>query len=173
MQLEQSTEWVIEPLSKAHNQKQFDCGEQSLNEYLAQHARQNHDSGMARTFVSVNTDKPNRILGYYSLAVGSIDRANLPTEIMRRLPNFPIPVARLARLAVSKHIQRQGLGEDLLLNALHRCLRVSDEIGLIAIVIDAKHDQAKKFYNRYEFEALPDQPLILWLPMAAVKKMFA
>jgi len=89
-----------------------------------------------------------------------------------RLPNFPLPVARLARLAVDARYQRLGLGELLLMDALHRCLLLSEEIGMIGVVLDAKHKQAKAYYQRFEFEEFPDAPLTLWLPVGAIQKLF-
>lgn len=69
------------------------------------------------------------------------------------------------------HRQRQGLGEDLLIDALHRCLRVGEQVGILAVLVDAKHERAKAFYDRCEFESLPDQPLKLWLPISAVRRL--
>jgi GNAT superfamily N-acetyltransferase len=166
------SDWRIAALEREHDRASFDCGEPALDEYLARYARQNQEAGVARTFVAVSDAEPSRVLGYYSLAVGALDRANLPPVAARRLPNFPLPVARLARLAVARRAQGKGLGEDLLLDALARCLRVADEVGIAAVLIDAKHDRARAFYARYEFESLPDRPLTLWLPLAAVRKLF-
>jgi len=132
--------WCIEPLSHKHDRRRFDCGEPALNAYLAHYARQNQSSGIARTFVAIGDEEPQRILGYYSLSVAGIDKANLPVRTAKRFPNYPIPVARLARLVVDRGAQGQGLGEDLLVDALHRCLRASHEVGIAAVVIDAKHD---------------------------------
>jgi GNAT superfamily N-acetyltransferase len=162
----------IEPLRRDHDRAQFDCGEPALDEYLARFARQNQESGVARTFVAVTEAEPALILGYYSLAVGAIDKANLPSAAARRFPNFPLPIARLARLAVDRRQQGRGLGEDLLLDALARCLRVAEDVGIAAVVIDAKHERAKAFYARYEFDTLPDHPLTLWLPLPALRKLF-
>jgi GNAT superfamily N-acetyltransferase len=165
-------EWRVEPLQRDHDRTRFSCGEPALDEYLARFARQNQESGVARTFVAVRDDEPARILGYYSLAVGAIDKANLPSSSSRRFPNFPVPIARLARLAVDRSQQGKGLGEDLLFDALSRCLRVAEDVGIAAVLIDAKHERAKAFYARYEFDALPDHPLTLWLPLAALRKLF-
>lgn len=165
--------WRIEPLSRDHDRVRFSCGEPALDEYLARFARQNQESGIARTFVAVRETEPARVVGYYSLAVGGMDKASLPHSATRRFPNFPLPIARLARLAVDSSQQGQGLGEDLLLDALSRCLRVAEDVGIVAVVIDAKHERARAFYSRYEFEALPDQPLTLWLPVAALARLFA
>lgn len=165
-------EWRIEPLAARHNRSEFDCSEPALNDYLARFARQNHDSGVARTFVAFG-DSPARLAGYYSLTVGAIEKTNLPPAAARRFPAFPLPIARLARLAVDRSAQGRGLGEHLMMDALSRCAEVSRQVGLIAVLIDAKHEQAARFYRRYEFESLPDHPLTLWLPMAAVVRLFA
>lgn len=166
-------DWRVEALRRDHDRTGFDCGEPALNEYLARFARQNQESGVARTFVAVRDAEPARVLGYYSLAVGAIDKANLPPPAARRFPNFPLPIARLARLAVDRSQQGKGFGEDLLLDALSRCLRVAEDVGIAAVLIDAKHERAKAFYARYEFDALPDHPLTLWLPLSSVRKLFA
>lgn len=165
-------DWRVEPLQRDHDRTRFSCGEPALDEYVARFARQNQESGVARTFVAVHESEPTRILGYYSLAVGAIDKANLPPQASRHFPNFPLPIARLARLAVDTSQQGRGLGEDLLLDALARCLRVAEEVGIVAILIDAKHERAKAFYSRYEFDALPEHPLTLWLPLSALRKLF-
>lgn len=164
--------WRIERLSKSHDRSRFSCGEPDLDEHLARFARQNQESGIAKTFVALGGDDPSRVLGYYSVSAGAIGRENLPARASRRFPAFPIPVARLARLAVDQAFQGRGLGEDLLLDALNRVLRVSADIGIVAVLLDAKHEKARCFYARYEFESLPDQPLTLWLPLAAIEKLF-
>lgn len=168
-----SDAWRIEPLGKSHERSQFACGVPALDEYLVRFARQNHESGIAKTFVAVGPDSPRRVLGYYSISAGAIERENLPVRAVKRFPNFPIPVARLARLAVDREFQGRGLGEDLMMDSLNRVLRASGDIGIVAMLIDAKDEKARRFYARYEFESLPDQPFTLWLPMAAIKKLFS
>jgi GNAT superfamily N-acetyltransferase len=165
-------EWEIIPFEREHDRHDFDCGVQALNEYLARYARQHEDSGISRTFVAVDRRAPSKILGYYSLAAGSIDRAALPLSAAKRFPKFPIPVGRLARLAVDLRTRGLGLGEHILMDALHRFFRTGDSIGMVAVFVDAKDEQAKRFYQRYEFDSLPDHPLTLWLPMKSVKKLF-
>lgn len=164
-------QWEIVPLSRSHDRKAFDCKEVELNEYLRRFTRQNHENGVARTFVAIDPKSPTQVLGYYSLTVGSLSKNNFPTASIKRLPNFPVAIARLARLAVDQGMQGYGLGEDLLIDALLRCLRIADNAGIFAIIIDAKHDLAKSFYARYEFESLPDQPLTLWLPIKALEHL--
>jgi len=163
-------DWRIEPLRRDHDRAGFGCGEPPLDTYLARFARQNHESGVARTFVAVSEAAPDRVLGYYSLAAGAIDKESLPPSDQKNFPNFPVPIAKLARLAVNLSHQRRGLGEDLLLDALGRCVRVANDLGIAVVIIEAKHDQAKSFYLRYGFKTLPDQPLTLWLLLQTLRK---
>lgn len=159
---------TIEPLATHHDRRSFSCGVDPLDEYLRRFARQHADTNVSRTYVAV--DGP-AIRGFYSLAVSGIRRENLSTKLASRFPGFPLPVARLARLAVDLRHQRQGLGELLLADALQRCLRLSAEIGMVGVIVDAKDEQARGWYERYEFERLPDSPLTLWLPTAAIEHL--
>lgn len=90
---------------------------------------------------------------------------------IEKFPNFPLPVARLARLAVDLKYQRQGVGELLLANALSRCLDLSDEIGMVGVIVDAKNETAQRFYERFEFDLLVDSPLTLWIPFSALTQL--
>ncbi len=164
-------DWTIAPLNKAHNRKLFSCGESELDNYLKQYARQHHDAGINKTYCTTLNENSSQVIGYYSLSMGTLSPKGLPTELQKKFPRFPLPIARLTRLAVHTNNQKQGLGEDLLMHALTKCYSLSKEIGMIAIVIDAKHEQAKKFYLRYEFEQLPRQPLTLWLPISALESI--
>lgn len=166
------SDWIINPFERRHTRNDFDCGVAVLNEYLARYARQHEDSGISRTFVAVDRRESSKILGYYSLAAGGIDRGNLPPSEAKRFPKFPIPVGRLARLAVDLRTRGLGLGEHLLIDALHRLFLTGDSIGMVAVLVDAKDEQAKRFYQRYEFDSIPGHPLTLWLPMKSVKRLF-
>ena len=103
--------------------------------------------------------------------MSGIRKENLPAKHVSRFPNFPLPVARLARLAVEIRHQRQGIGDLLLADALQRCLRLSVEIGMIGVIVDAKDERARGWYERYEFERLPDSPLTLWVPTVALARL--
>ena len=139
-----------------------------LDEYLQRFARQHANANVSRTYVAADG---SAILGFYSLAMSAICRENLPSRHLSRFPNFPLPVARLARLAVDLLHQRRGIGELLLADALQRCLRLSEEIGMIGVVVDAKDARARGWYERYEFERFPDLPLTLWLPAAVIARL--
>ncbi|MDD5330573.1 MAG: GNAT family N-acetyltransferase [Sulfuricella sp.] len=158
----------IERLAPSHDRRAFSCGVAALDEYLRRYARQHGDANIGRTYVAANG---HEIHSFYSLAISGIRKENLPDKYLGRFPNFPLPVARLARLAVASRHQRQGLGELLLADALRRCLRLSAEIGMIGVIVDAKDEYARGWYERYEFERLPDWPLTLWLPTAAIERL--
>lgn len=158
----------IEALASTHDRRTFACGVEALDEYLRRFARQHADVNVSRTYVAV---AGSTVRGFYSLAMSAIRKENLPAKHLNRFPNFPLPVARLARLAVEMRHQRQGLGELLLADALQRCLRLSVEIGMIGVIVDAKDDHARGWYERYEFERLPDSPLTLWLPTTAIARL--
>jgi GNAT superfamily N-acetyltransferase len=158
----------IEALASTHDRRTFSCGVEALDEYLRRFARQHADANISRTYVAV---EGLTVRGFYSLAMSAIRKENLPARHLNRFPNFPLPVARLARLAVEMRHQRQGLGELLLADALQRCLRLSVEIGMLGVIVDAKDDHARGWYERYEFERLPDSPLTLWLPATAIARL--
>lgn len=153
----------IEALGPGHDRRRFSCGDAELDAYLQRFARQHMASNVSRTYLAC---QGSAILGYYSLAMAGIQKNQLPERHQGRFPDFPLPVARLARLAVDLRHQRQGLGELLLADALHRCHRLAGEVGMV--IVNAKHEQAKAYYQRFEFEPLPDTPLTLWLPTAAI-----
>ena len=159
---------AIEALDTRHDRRSFSCGDSELDGYLKRFARQHAAAKVSRTYVAANGAT---ILGYYSLAMSAIRKDQLPDVYQSRFPNYPLPVARLARLAVDQRYQRQGLGELLLADALSRCLRLSEEIGMVGVVVDAKHERARRYYERFEFERFPDSPLTLWLPTAAIARL--
>lgn len=158
----------IEPLAANHDRRTFSCGVGALDEYLRRFARQHAEVNVSRTYVAI---EGLAIRGFYSLAMSGIRKENLPAKHVSRFPNFPLPFARLARLAVDIRHQRQGLGDLLLADALQRCLRLSVEIGMIGVIVDAKDEHARGWYERYEFERLPDSPLTLWLPTTAIERL--
>ena len=163
--------WVIEPFYKHSGRDGFVCGEPALDAYLATYAGQHEQAGLARTFLAINPQNQG-LVGYYSLSMSSIPRDNLPDVLQKRFPTFPIPVARLVRLAIERSYQGQGVGEFLFMDALQRCHKLAKEIGMVAIVVDAKHDKAAAFYRQYGFVSLPDQPLLLWLASKKLSKLF-
>ena len=161
-------ELIIAPLSKQHDRRSFDCGEQSLNQYLHRYASQDIKRRVNRVFAASPPDAPRQVIGYYSLSAGSLDATALPEAFRRRLPRYPVPVALLGRLAVAESRQGMGLGSILLADALQRIAQAGQVMAVYAVVVDALNDQAAKFYRQFGFISLPSHPLKLFLPMDTV-----
>ncbi|MCF6775266.1 GNAT family N-acetyltransferase [Thiotrichales bacterium 19X7-9] len=160
--------WDEEPISKDHNRENFDCGDHDLNMFLKQHARRTHERGGAKTFLAIEKNN-SEILGYYTLSPASISYENAPDEIKKQLARHDVPVFRLCRLAIDINFQKMGLGGQLLLAAGKRCLKVSTEVGGVAMLIDAKNDQVAKWYASYGALQLEDNPLSLIIPLKTIK----
>ncbi len=160
--------WREEAISRRHDRRNFDCGSPELDDYLRRYARQNHESGGAKTFVAVPPDDAARVLAYYTISPASIEFAKVPAAITRRLGRYEVPVFRLGRLAVSLSIQGSGLGGELLLAAGRRALSVAVEVGGAALAIDAKSERAARWYERFGAVRLLDDPLELVLPLKTI-----
>lgn len=163
-----AADWRIERLGRTHDRTSFACGKPALDEFILRRAGQYEKRSLGRTYVAVRP-ADSRVLGYYTLAAGSIAFQNLPDEIARRLPGHPVPVALLARLAVDREAQGRGLGEALLFDALRRCLELAHGIGIHAVDVEAIDYQARSFYVRFGFVPLPDDELHLFLPIATIR----
>jgi GNAT superfamily N-acetyltransferase len=161
-------DWREEPIGRHHDRKTFDCGSRDLNDYLDRYARQNHESGGAKTFVAVSPAERARVLGFYSISPGAIEFARVPGKLTRKLGRYEVPVFRLARLAVDVSAQGHGLGGELLLAAGARALVVAEAVGGVALAIDAKDSEAAGWYARFGALALLDDPLKLILPLVTI-----
>jgi len=161
-------DWREEPIGRHHDRRRFDCGAPDLNDYLVRHARQNHASGGAKTFVAASPAQPTRVLGFYSISPGAIAFARVPANLTRKLGRYDVPVFRLGRLAVDLAMQGQGLGGDLLLAAGERALAVATQVGGVALAIDAKDETAARWYERFGALSLLDDPLRLILPLGVI-----
>lgn len=164
---------LIAPLGKQHDRKSFDCGEGSLNQYLHRYASQDVRRRVNRVFVASPPDEPRRVIGYYSLSAGGLAAADLPEELRRRLPRYPVPVVLLGRLAVAKSQQGKGLGAILIADSLQRIAFASQVMAVYAVVVDALNDRAAEFYRQFGFTPLPSQPLKLFLPMDTVASVIS
>lgn len=163
---------IIEPLTRAHNRQKFDCGDRDLNRYLRNTARQHGEKGVSRTFVLVNEEKADEILGFFTLTACEIMVEKLPGKYEKKYPPRS-PAAKLARLAVDRNMQRKGLGTHMMLDAMARILRVAEHLGIIGFFVDAKNDTAAMFYRQFNFIPLPDNPLELFLPLATIRQAFS
>lgn len=159
------TAWHEEALGRQHDRAAFDCGNADLNQYLRRFARQNQERGGARTFVLVPDDRPGSVIGYYSLTVGQINPDDAPPEATPNLGGYPLPVFRLARLAVALEHQRRGVGKTLLALAGHRSLQVATQIGGVGLVVDAIDSSAADWYRHLGAYTLLDNPRHLMFSM--------
>ena len=158
--------WDEAPIAKQHDRAAFDCGDADLNLYLQKYARQNHESGGAKCFIAAPSAAPARILGFYTLSPASLEYSRTPALAKKGLARYDAPVFRLGRLAVDTSVQGRGLGRALLLRAADRCLRVAEDVGGVALLIDAKNDRGVRWYESYGALRLDDAPLSLVLPLA-------
>ena len=161
----------IEKIAKRHDRKDFDCGEESLNEYLRFHARQNTSKGISVTYVAVREGE-QRVFAYYSISSGQVAREVLPLSEQRRLPGYPIPVIKIGRLASDLSVRGEGLGRTMLVDALRRSLLISENLGVYAVEVDALNERARSFYLRYGFESLQDDQLHLLMSIKTVRRLF-
>lgn len=160
--------WIIEPLNASFDRSQFDCGDEALNRFIRQFARQQQDKHLGQTRVAVAEDT-TRVMGFYTLSAGSIGFESLDESTRRHLPKYPVPVVRLGRLAVDKNAQGKGLGQKLLAHAFSTVAKISDQIGIAALVVDAKHEKASAFYRKLGFLVCQDAPLTLYLPTQTLR----
>lgn len=157
---------AIEKLRKDHEVDGFDCGKEALNRFLRQHAWANQQANAAQTYVLAEGKK---VLGYYSLAAGAVTHDSAPRRVTAGQARRPISVVLLARLAVDKSLLKQGTGAALLKDALVRVSNAADIVGARALLVHAKDDEAKSFYEHFNFEPSPSDPLHLFLLMKDIR----
>lgn len=146
-----------------HDRSRFDCGSPVLNEYLRRLAEQRRRKGVSATFVLVDTDAPREILGYYSLSAAQLDAAELRESDRKKLPRYPVPCFRLGRLAIHRERHGLGFGKLLIACAVDRCLKARSGVAAYALIVDAKDENARQFYQHYGFMACAGQPMTLYL----------
>ena len=159
----------VEALGAQHDRSSFACGAESLDRYFRTQAGQEARKKVAAPFVLVLAD--GSIAGFYTLSATAVRLAELPDAVARKLPRYPlIPATLLGRLAVDQRHQGMGYGRFLLADALYRAVR--SEIASFAVIVDAKDESAKRFYERESFHPFPDQPLKLFRAMADIELLF-
>src|SRR5262249_45430155 len=146
----------------------LDCGEAALNEFLQRYARKSHELGGAKAFLAIDDADRKTILGFYSVSPAAVEYARTPELVRRGLARHEGPCFRLARLAVDRRVQKQGLGGQLLLAGGTRCLAAASEVGGVALLIDAKNNAVARWYAGYGAVPLEDSPLSLLLPLATI-----
>jgi GNAT superfamily N-acetyltransferase len=150
-----------EPLGKRHRLGAFECGEPALDDWLRRYARQAQAPGSARVFATTTDDEA--VVGYYALAAASVEPEAATARVRKGEPRRPVPVVLLARLAVDRRHQNRGVGRSLLQDAVLRCLRAAESVGVRAMLVHAKHDEARAWYEKYGFEPSPTDPLHLMI----------
>ena len=148
----------------------FDCGQLALNQFLQRYAMVNQKANSAQTYVCCHGEE---VVGFYSLAVGSVDPANVPARVLKGLARHPVPVMILARLAVDRAHQGKGLGKALLKDALLRTVQAADIAGMRCVLVHAKDDQVRQWYESWEFEPSPTDPYHLFLMLKDLKALLA
>jgi GNAT superfamily N-acetyltransferase len=158
----------IEKISLAHAVEPFDCGKEELNRFLKRFALTSQQANSAQTYVAT---RAHAVIGYYTLAVGSVDHQAATARVSKGLAKHPIPVMVLARLAVDHGEQGKGLGKGLLKDALRRTAQAADIAGIRALFVTAKDDEAQRFYDYFNFDANPADRHQLFLVMKDLKRM--
>jgi len=156
----------IEEVSQQHNRKAFDCGVTELNQFLHQQARQKTVKHISKTYVACRNSAPATIIGYHTLIGYSV---TIPPvhKYYKKYPH-PLSAVKLARLAVDRSQQRQGLGARLLIDAIHRTVLVAQQISAIGLFVDPMSPEVVPFYQQYDFlQADPSDRsrLEMWLPI--------
>ncbi|HUO08440.1 MAG TPA: GNAT family N-acetyltransferase [Phycisphaerae bacterium] len=150
----------IEKLTLAHKIDAFDCGREELNRYLLRYAWTNQQAGAGQTYIG---SVGETLVGYHTLTVGHVLSEQAPERISKGLTRHPIPVMLLARLAVDQRWHGQGIGKALLKDAMLRTLQAAEIVGIRAMTVHAKNDDARKFYEKFDFVASPTDPMHLFV----------
>lgn len=157
---------LVRKLAAADAVDAFDCGQLVLNQFLQRYALINQRANSAQTYVCC---KGGQVVGFYSLVVGSVEPGDAPARVMKGLARHPVPVMILARLAVDRMHQGKGLGRALLKDALLRTLQAADIAGIRTVLVHAKDEAARQWYESWEFEASPTDPFHLFLMLKDLK----
>lgn len=160
----------IEKLRRDHPVEGFDCGRDELNRYLVRYAWQNQQANASQTYVGVVDDA---IAGFYTLAVGQVMHEEAPERLTKGLARHPIPIMLLARLAVDCRWHGQGVGKALLKDAIERTLQAADIAGIRAFAVHAKDEEARRFYQHFDFVPAPADPMHLFVLLKDVRRILA
>ena len=160
----------VRKLSAEDSVEAFDCGQPALDQFLQRYALVNQKANSAQTYVCCQS---HVVVGFYSLVVGSVDPEAAPSRVLKGLARHPVPVMILARLAVDKEHQRQGLGQALLKDALLRTAQAADIAGIRCLLVHAKDDAARQWYESWEFEPSPTDPYHLFLMLKDLKNLLS
>jgi GNAT superfamily N-acetyltransferase len=157
----------IAKLDRRHAVEHFDCGQEDLNRFLARFALQNQLANASTTYVALSEDE---VVGYYTLVVGEVAYEDAPERLIKGMARHPVPLMVLARLATDRRWQGKGIGKGMLKDAMLRTLNAADIAGIRAFAVHAKDDNARAFYERFDFQPSPTDPLHLYLLMKDLRR---
>jgi len=158
----------VEKLRRDHPIEEFDCGREELNRYLIRYAWQNQQAGAAQTYVGI---VGKVIVGYHTLVVGQVTLEDAPERLKKGLAKHPVPIMLLARLAIDRRWQGQGVGKALLRDAMQRTLQAADIAGIRAFAVHAKNEEARRFYEHFDFIPSPTDSLHLFVLLKDVRRI--
>jgi predicted GNAT family N-acyltransferase len=165
-------DYAFEPLGK-QDLAAFSCNKKALEHYLRKYACQDVRRRLAAVFVLLRKSEPKKVIGYYSLSNSSLRLDQLPPDLAKKAGKYnTLSVTLLGRMAVDDACKGQGIGEMLLLEALHQAVTASRRVASFAVFTEAKDDEAASFYRKYGFIELPEDKLELFLPMKTIEKLF-
>jgi GNAT superfamily N-acetyltransferase len=158
----------VEKLRRDHPVENFDCGREELNRYLVRYAWQNQQAGAAQTYVGIVGEV---IMGYHTLAVGHVTLEDAPERVTKGLAKHPVPIMLLARLATDLQWQGKGVGKALLRDAMQRTLQAAEIAGIRALAVHAKDEEARRFYEHFDFVPSPTDPMHLFVLLKDVRRI--
>jgi GNAT superfamily N-acetyltransferase len=176
---EASSRYLTEPIVPADARAGFSCGKHALDDYFARHAVSNDAAGIGRAYVLRRGDGDDPtlpvVLGFYTLSMALAEAVAVSKLLKKKLPKFPMPVALIGRLAVDQRAQGRRLGEKLLLDALRRVVDAANIVGCTGTIVDAKDEDAARFYANYDFTTLTIDgwPRRMFLPLGTARAAFA
>jgi GNAT superfamily N-acetyltransferase len=160
----------IEKLRRDHPVEGFDCGREQLNRYLLRYAWQSQQAGASQTYVGMVDDA---VVGFYTLAVGHVTQEEAPSRLTKGLARHPVPIMLLARLGVDRRWQGQGIGKALLKDAMLRTLQAADIASIRAFAVHAKDENARRFYEHFNFIPSPADPMHLFVLLKDVRRIIS
>lgn len=157
----------IAKIDRSHAVERFDCGQEDLNRFLLRFALTNQLANASTTYLALAGEE---VVGFYTLVVGEAAYADAPERLARGMARHPIPLMVLARLATDIRWQGQGIGKGLLKDAMLRTLQAADIAGIRALAVHAKDETARAFYEHFDFQPSPTDPLHLFLLVKDVRR---
>jgi len=161
------TGFRIEKLTRRHAIDSFDCGQEALNQFLMRFALVNQQANASQTYVGLSDDE---VIGFYTLVVGEVAYEDAPERLTKGLARHPVPIMLLARMGVGTTWQGMGVGAGLLKDAMRRTMQAAGIAGIRAFAVHAKDENAKTFYEHFDFAPSPTDPLHLFLLVKELRR---